>query len=88
MNLGLLRSGLRFQVKSVVWLRSKLRFQVKSAVWLRSKLRFQVKSAVWLWSSLHPTRALLPNCDMSHVFNFIGTYSQLRTHSSIFRRRQ
>ena len=32
-KLGLLRSGLRFLVKSAVWLRSGLRFQVKGAVY-------------------------------------------------------
>ena len=62
-KLGLLRSGLRSLVKSAVWLRCGLRFQVKSAGWFRS--------------GLHSTY-FVPNCDISHAFNFrqafIATY--------------
>ena len=57
-NLSLLRSGLRLEVKSTIWLRSGLRFQVKSTVRLRS--------------GLNSTTALLADCDISHAFNFIG----------------
>ena len=54
-KLGLLRSGLRSLVKSAVWLRCCLRFQVKSAGRFRS--------------GLHST-SFVPNCDISHAFNF------------------
>ena len=54
-KLGLLRSGLRSLVKSVVWLRCGLRFQVKSAGRFRSGLR---------------STYFVPNCDISHAFNF------------------
>ena len=54
-KLGLLRSGLRSLVKSTVWLRCGLRFQVKSAGRFRS--------------GLHST-SFVPNCDISHAFNF------------------
>ena len=59
-KLGLLRSGLRFLVKSVVWLRCGLRFQVKSAGRFRS--------------GLHST-SFVPNCDISHAFNFRHTFT-------------
>ena len=54
-KLGLLRSGLRSLVKSARWLRCGLRFQVKSAGRFRS--------------GLHST-SFVPNCDISHAFNF------------------
>ena len=52
-NPGLLRSGLRFLVKSAVRLRSGFRFQVKSAV----RFRFGLLS-----------KSSFLNCDISHAF--------------------
>ena len=61
--------GARMVPEKLGLLRSGLRFLVKSAVWLRSGLRFQVKSAGWFRSGLHST-SFVPNCDISHAFNF------------------
>ena len=61
--------GARMVPEKLGLLRSGLRSLVKSAVWLRCGLRFQVKSVGRFRSGLHST-SFVPNCDISHAFNF------------------